>query len=135
MRINGRWAGMVTMVALVTVAVAGAGPSTASAEPPNVAVEPGVSTNRGVLSVSISGPSTVRPNTFCTFVAVVSGGTGSYTYTWAHTAGTGVGAGNELTVKSLSAYTITVDVIDSNGDTGTATRSISVSSSAPHCPI
>jgi Bacterial Ig-like domain (group 2) len=83
----------------------------------------------GTLSVSISGRSLIQPNVYCEYLGTASGGTGSYTYAWTQTTGTGVGsATNDYLAKSSSPFTLTLHVTDSNGATGTATKSVSVGS-------
>jgi hypothetical protein len=88
------------------------------------------------LSVSISGRSTVRTNAECYFFASVGGGTGPYTYTWSQTWGTGYSDGADgYFATSSSSYTLYVTVHDANSNTASASKAVTVSSSAAVCPV
>ncbi len=86
------------------------------------------------LTVGISGPSTVRRFTSCTWTRSASGGTAPYTYAWTndntHLDGTGV----YYTADALRAVlNITLVVTDANGVQATATKSVSATNTAPLC--
>lgn len=88
------------------------------------------------LSVTISGRSPVRTNSECYFWATPSGGTGPYTYTWSQTWGTGYSDGaNGYFATSSTSYTLSVTVHDAGSHTATASKAVTVSSSAPLCPV
>jgi len=88
-------------------------------------------------AVTISGPSSVRPNIECPFLAIVSGATGPFTYYWSQTAGTGYsdGADGYNATSAKYNYILRVTVEDGSGyPVGSASKSVTVSSSAPMCP-
>lgn len=88
------------------------------------------------ISVSISGPSIVRPNATCTFSARPSPVTGTYTYTWSQSAGTGYQHDDNLYDASNSfGYYVTVTITDAFGATATATKNVSVSTGAAPCAL
>jgi hypothetical protein len=88
------------------------------------------------LTVSISGPSSIRSNTFCPFYANPTNGTGPYEYSWTQSTGSGLDAGDgRWDAKSTSNFTLTVHVTDANGKTGNASKSVTVSSGASVCPV
>lgn len=87
------------------------------------------------LSVTISGPGTVRPNLECYYYATVSYGQSPYTYSWTQTAGSGSSDGNiGYFATSSTSYTLRVTVTDAAGHTASASKFVTVSSSAPQCP-
>lgn len=88
------------------------------------------------LSVSIGGRSTVRSNAECYFWASVSGGTGPYTYSWSQNWGTGYSDGADgYYARSTTTYTLYVTVHDANNATASTSKAVTVSSSAPLCPV
>ena len=80
-------------------------------------------------SVTISGPSTVRPNYNCTWWAIVTGGVPPYAYSWIP----GGAQTSEVTMSFSSSETLRVSVWDSPGNMGSASKNITVSPSAPIC--
>lgn len=131
------WSSSNTSVATVssgTVSAVGVGTATISATVAGVTGSTSV-TVVGPLTVSISGPTSVRPNVDCAFWASVSGGNGSYSYSWSQSAGTGSAYGGEYIARSSSSYTLTVQVTDTGGASGSATKSVTVSSGAQICPL
>lgn len=85
------------------------------------------------LSVTINGPSQIRPNTQCGWWASVSGGTPSYSYSWS--GGTGTAYDYEYYAQSSGAFYVTVQVTDSNGQVKTVSKYVTVSKTAPICPL
>lgn len=135
------WTSSNTSVATVsgsTISAVAAGTATISATVGGVRGSTSVTVvpaSGGTLTVSISGPTEIRPNLYCSFFAAASGGTGTYTYSWTHSADAGIAFENELTAKSYSTFSMTVNVSDSNGATGSATRSVFVRRDAPLCQV
>jgi hypothetical protein len=85
------------------------------------------------VSVSISGPSLVRPNATCTWNAMVSNGTPPYTYSWS---GLGSGTGDAITLAVPSGGgTLTVDVWDAVSAHATSSLTVTTRTSAPICMI
>lgn len=140
------WSSSNTSVATInsggTLSAVGAGTATISA---TVAGKTGSTTVTVVapplpppdttLVVSISGPSSIRPSTFCPFYASASNGTAPYEYSWIQSSGIGLDANDgRWDAKSTTNFTLTVQVTDANGAIGTASKSVTVSSSAPVCP-
>jgi hypothetical protein len=80
-------------------------------------------------TVTISGPSSVRPNANCTWWAVVSGGVPPYAYSWIP----GGAQTSEVTMSWSSSGTLSVWVTDSLNTGFGAHKNITVSSSAPIC--
>jgi len=134
------WSSSNTSVATVsggTVSAVGAGTATISATVAGVTGSTTVTVvSATALTVSITGQSPIRSNMLCAYFAHASGGTGVYTYSWTQTFGTGFDAGGgEYDAKGTSGFTLTVNVTDSNGATGSASKSVSISSNAMVCPI
>lgn len=135
------WTSSNTSVATVsggTVSAVGAGTATISATVGGVTGSTSVTvvSAGGTLTVSISGQSPIRSNMLCPYFANVSGGNGSYSYSWSQTTGTGSDAGGgEYDAKSTSTFTLTVNVSDTNGATGSASKTVTISSGAFVCPI
>lgn len=87
-----------------------------------------------ISSVSIGGPSRVKPNTTCMWWATVSGGTPPYTYSW-YRNGYPVGNGDYVYVATgTTNFTMALTVQDRYEQTGSASRGITVTSSALNCP-
>jgi len=83
--------------------------------------------------VSISGPSRVRSGATCQYSADVSLGTPPYTYTWFVGA---MPAGNSQLMtyhNGSSSFTITLTVRDAASLSGNASRTITISPTAPIC--
>jgi hypothetical protein len=86
-------------------------------------------------SVTINGPSSIKPNVDCWWWADVTSGTAPFTYSWSQSPGTGGGYLSDYTGRSSSSFTIYLTVTDSNGLTGSATKSVTVTSGAGICPV
>lgn len=106
------------------------------------AVIDGIPGTRGVTvvnpppSVWIDGPVSVRPNTMCAWWAAASGGTTPYTYTWSGpTSNLSHGAEYYGISPASGSFTVSVTVTDANNVTATASKQVTVSSSAPMCPL
>jgi len=86
------------------------------------------------LSVTISGPSSVKPNAYCEFTAHVSGGADPLTYSWSQDQGSGGANPPEIYYgHSTASYFLAVTVTDANGHTVTGSKWVTVSSGAPVC--
>lgn len=135
------WSSSNTSVATIsggTISAVGAGTATISATVGGVTGSTTVTVVAagGTLTVSISGQSPIRSNVLCPYFASVSGGNGSYSYSWTQSTGTGFDAGGgEYDAKSTSTFTLTVNVSDTNGATGSASKTVTISSSALICPV
>ena len=87
------------------------------------------------LSVSISGPTRVQPDVYCNWSSAVSGGSPPYNYSWTQ-GGTIVGNGASVSLYTGSAsFSLGLTVTDANQAQGSATMSVSVTSSARVCPM
>ena len=86
-------------------------------------------------SVSISGPSKIRPSTACTWFAIVSGGTLPYTYQWV--GGAAISQyDNAYEASATRSFYLDLTVYDGNGlVVGTASKYVTVSSTAGACMI
>jgi hypothetical protein len=84
------------------------------------------------LSVTMTGPSRVKPNVQCGWWANPSGGVPPYSYTWIPS-GT-QGDPNEVIESFSSSGTLTAWAYDAVGQQASTSKSITVSSSAPLCP-
>ncbi len=86
---------------------------------------------RTPLSVTMSGPSRVKPNDLCTWTAIPSGGVRPISYSW-------VPRGSQLdstvTESFSSSDTLTVYAWDSANQSAQASKSITVAQNAPSCP-
>jgi hypothetical protein len=104
------------------------------------AVVDGVSGTRSITvidptpSVTIFGPSSIRPNTTCEWAANVSVVTPGYTADWSGGTTIYEDAYSYMARKSTSgSFYVSITVTDDDGRTGSASRLVSVSSSAPAC--
>jgi hypothetical protein len=125
MRHAARWLGAIALAAIVS----GCGDARSGARTPTA---PRLTLNPTVV---INGPSAaVRPNVECYFFAAASDGMPPYTYTWTQHFGTGYddGAGGYYATSSTN-YSVSVTVTDANNLTATASKSVTVSSSALPC--
>lgn len=87
-----------------------------------------------ISSVTIGGPSKVKPNTTCMWWANVTGGTAPFTYAW-YRNGYPVGEGSYVYVSTgATNFTLALTVQDRYEQTGSASKSITVKSSAMNCP-
>lgn len=85
-------------------------------------------------TVTITGASSVRPGATCGWSAAASGGIAPYSYGWWATSGSWTGADNEFVhTNNGSSFVISVTVGDAVSGTGTASKSVTVSASAPIC--
>ena len=88
------------------------------------------------VAVTIGGPiGSIRPNVYCEYYASASGGSAPYTYSWSQTTGNGIASGDYYLARSSSSFTLTVQVTDSNGQVGYASKNVTVSSGAQICPL
>ena len=84
-------------------------------------------------SVSISGPASVRSGSTCIWTANVSGGTPPYSYSWS-TGGGYVPGGSEFTYTNTGTnFTIYLAVSDAANTSNSASKDVTISSSAPTC--
>ncbi|MBB4635086.1 hypothetical protein [Longimicrobium terrae] len=87
------------------------------------------------LEVEILGQSPILPNTNCEFWASATGGGGTYTYTWTKTSpAIGTPSGAYWTGRSSASFSLRVSVTD-GVSTAADTIAVTVSSSAPFCPV
>jgi hypothetical protein len=89
------------------------------------------------LTITITGPSSVRPAWTCLWTATSSNGVAPFSYYW-YVNGSGVNNGSSdpaelIYQNSGSSFTVRVDVYDAAGSTGSQSKSVTVSSSAPGC--
>ena len=121
-----------TVAAVAVLASCGAEPPTAIRAPsaPHRTLDP--------LSVTISGPRYVQPNTYCTWTAYPSGGTAPYTYDWI--GGTAYDLTNQQSYIAMGNTTnhtltlsISVTVTDANNETVTYSTPVTSMTSAPSC--
>ena len=83
------------------------------------------------MSVSISGPNSVKPNVSCSFAAVVSGGTPA-SYYW-QVGAAPAGTSSNVNVSQSTSYTLSVRVTSTTGEVVNKSKNVTVSSSAPTC--
>lgn len=84
------------------------------------------------LSLTVYGPSLVRPNALCSFQAAVDGGTPPYAYTWS---GPGAPEGDPSMFDAASPgdFTVAVTITDKAGLRASTSMSVATSSAAPVC--
>lgn len=125
--------GVITITSGGGVTAVGSGTSTITAVIDGVSGTTSISVP-APLSVSIGGPSSIRSNTTCYWWANVTGGTGTLSYSWS--GGTTISAvDSEYYARSSSNFTVRVTVSDSNGHSASASKAVTVSSSAGICPV
>ena len=91
-------------------------------------------TNLPPLSASISGPSNVRSGATCAWWAYASGGQYPYSYSWRTGSKPLESTTDELIYRNTgSGFVLSVTVRDAGGQSVTATRNVTVSTSAPIC--
>lgn len=116
---------------LLALAAAGYGattpPPAASAEP--VGVSPASS-----LSVFIGGLRRIDSSAWCTWEANVSGGTAPYSYSWSTVGGGGTGNDETWYGHFPTSGTLTVQVTDALGATGSQTINVTSVYNGPICP-
>jgi trimeric autotransporter adhesin len=130
--------------AVATITSGGAISAVAAGTTTITAVIDGISGMRSVtvvtpspLSVTMSGPSTVKPNVQCYWWADATGGTPAY-HSWSWTGGLSGSAWNweyYATSPSSGSFTVTVSVRDQTGAIATASKLVTVSSLAKVCPV
>jgi hypothetical protein len=116
---------------LLALAAAGYGAATppAAAFAETVSVSPASS-----LTVIIGGPRRIGSQYWCTWEANVSGGTAPYSYSWSTVNGGGTGY-DELWGGHFSlSGTLTVQVTDALGATGSSTINVTSVWNGPACP-
>lgn len=85
------------------------------------------------ISVTITGPTTVRSSAQCTWSAIANGGSG-YSYAWKKNGSPIGGNTQDLTYTNTgSSFTLSVTVSGSGAQPGTDTHSVTISGSAPIC--
>lgn len=86
-------------------------------------------------TVTINGPTTVRPNSTCYYSSTVSGGTSPYSYEWYQDNGViGTDSGVDASATGyVYGYILTLTVTDSNGLVGSARQDVTITASAPIC--
>jgi hypothetical protein len=85
------------------------------------------------LSVTVAGPTSVRPGATCAWLPSPNGGSAPYSYSW-----NGLGAPGEdpqwlVTAPSSGSFTLTVTVTDAALNVAAGTRTVTVTSQAPIC--
>ncbi|MCC6930813.1 MAG: S8 family serine peptidase [Gemmatimonadaceae bacterium] len=94
-------------------------------------LDPVAAVNVPAPSVSIAGPSSVRPNVLCTWTVSVSGGVPAYSYLWSPG-----GATTSFVERSFtSSGTLSVTVTDQAAHYGQASKNVTVSANAPLCQV
>lgn len=84
------------------------------------------------LSITLTGPSSVRSGATCLWTATPTTGVAPYTYLW-NLPNSSTTPGELIYQNSGSAFTITVTVNDAVGATGNQSKNVSISGSAPVC--
>ena len=88
-----------------------------------------------ISSLTIFGPSRVKPNTTCMWWPSVSGGTPPFTYDW-YRNGAWISSDEYAYIQTGSAtFTLRLDVADHYQQTASKSKSVTVSSSAQQCPV
>lgn len=87
------------------------------------------------LTVSINGPTSVRPNTTCEWMGSASGGTPWYTFDWSGGTTIYEDGGESYLARGSGSFTVSVTVTDAAGRTASASKSVSVSNNAPACLV
>jgi hypothetical protein len=99
--------------------------SAARAKGPHATLAPG--------SVTISGPTRVKPNQTCTWTASVSGGTAPFEYDWLGVTGSTNTQATTSSWSTIGNKVISVDVSDADQTSQNAGLGINVSNTAPDC--
>lgn len=134
------WSSSNTSVATVSssgaISAVGTGSATISAVIDGVTGSTSVSVVASTLSVSLDGPTSVKPNTECMWWASASGGLSPYTYSWSGGyAGWSGGDYYYATSPGSGTFTIYLTVTDAGGAQKSTSVPVSVSSNAMICPI
>lgn len=135
---------MIRLVAWISAAIlaaasSGAGtdaaPGLAAAPSPAAQETRAGSAHAAFISVSLNGPSTVRPSVQCYWWADASGGTPPYSYSFSGgLSGFSIGYEYFTTSPSSGSFTVSVTATDALGATATTSQTVSVSSRASICP-
>ena len=86
------------------------------------------------VSVFINGLGRIESSAWCIWEATASGGTAPYTYEWSTNGGGGSALEERWGGHFPVSGTLTVDVTDALGATGTWTMSVTSVSGGPWCP-
>lgn len=135
------WSSSNTSVATITsggaISAVGAGTTTISAVIDGITGTRSVTVvNPAPLSVTMGGPTSVKPNVQCYWWANTSGGTPSYGWSWSGgLSGSAFASEYYATSPSSGSFTVSVTVTDANGATATATKLVTVSTLARTCPV
>jgi hypothetical protein len=84
------------------------------------------------LAVTMTGPSSIRPNSNCTWAASVNGGVTPYTYAWKRN-GTSVSTSSSYDGTGNTTFTLALTVTDHANSTSTVSKTVSISSLAALC--
>ena len=118
-------------VLLLALAAAGYGAAT----PPTAAFAETVSVApASSLTIFISGLRRIGSSVWCTWEANVSGGTAPYSYSWSTVNGGGTGYDELWGGHFPTSGTLTVQVTDALGATGSSTINVTSLYSGPACP-
>jgi hypothetical protein len=88
------------------------------------------------LTVTISGPTSIRPGEQCLFTAYVSGGSGPYTYTWSTAHGDYEQASGDSFLAGADhefQMRVDVDVTGANNASGSESLYVDLDSGAASC--
>lgn len=85
------------------------------------------------LTVTLTGPASVRSGATCLWTAASTTGTAPYTYSWNKSPNLSSIPGELAWQNAGSAFTVTVTVQDAVGATGQNSKSVTISGSAPLC--
>jgi hypothetical protein len=124
---------------VVTGSSTATGTATITATINNVAATANVAvgnSNALAPSVSIGGPSSIKPDASCWwFAGVLDDADPPLTYSWSQSAGTGTSYGSSYQGASSSSFTLYVTVTDGNGHSTTASKNVTVASNAGTCSV
>lgn len=98
---------------------------------------PSFTVNGGAVVAAINyGPASVQRGVNCEWMASVNGGTAPYSWAWTVDGAPVTGSDNDLYyINTGHSFTLGITVTDALGVTGSATKAITVTSSAPYCEL